>query len=93
MTGLTSGIEGLLKKYKVDYLKGSGEIMAAGSVKVHPIDGGEGTTISTKNIVIATGSEPASLPNVQVHVTSNLHPVTTPRKPNQTNQNQTISSD
>jgi dihydrolipoamide dehydrogenase len=66
VTGLTGGIEGLLKKYKVDYFQASGEILAAGSVKLHPIDGSAATTLSTKNIVIATGSEPAKLPGVPV---------------------------
>merc|ERR1712087_41244 len=64
--GLTGGIEGLFKKYKVDYIKGTGEITSAGSVKAHPIDGGDAVSLSTKNIVIATGSVPASLPNVPV---------------------------
>ncbi|MEM8992712.1 MAG: dihydrolipoyl dehydrogenase [Pseudomonadota bacterium] len=56
----TQGIEFLFKKNKVDYLQGWGEIVAAGEVKV-----GE-TVYKTKNIVIATGSEPASLPGVEV---------------------------
>ena len=60
VTGLTGGIEGLLKKYKVDYFKGKGEILKAGSVKVTPIEGGEVATLDTKNIVIASGSVPAS---------------------------------
>jgi len=64
--GLTGGIEGLFKKYKVDYFKGSGEIMEAGAVKCHPIEGGEPLTLKTKDIVIATGSEPAALPGVEV---------------------------
>jgi thioredoxin reductase len=66
VSGLTGGIEGLFKKYKVDYYKGAGEILAAGSVKCHSIDGTDPITLSTKDIVIATGSEPASLPNVPV---------------------------
>lgn len=66
VVGLTGGIEGLLKKYKVDYFKGTGEILKAGAVKVTPIEGGEVTTLDTKNIVIATGSVPASLPGVPV---------------------------
>ena len=66
VSGLTGGIEGLFKKYKVDYFKGTGEILGAGSVKCHPIEGGEEVTLSTKDIVIATGSEPASLPNVPI---------------------------
>ena len=60
VTGLTGGIEGLLKKYKVDYFKGKGEILKAGSVKVTPIEGGEAATLDTKNIVIASGSVRAS---------------------------------
>merc|ERR1740130_817085 len=63
--GLTGGIEGLLKKYKVDYFKGTGEILKAGAVKVNGLDG-EVQTLDTKNIVIATGSVPASLPGVPV---------------------------
>jgi len=70
VTGLTGGIEGLFKKYKVDYFKGNGEILSAGSVKCSPMDGGEATTLSTKNIVIATGSEPAKLPGVPVDETT-----------------------
>jgi len=70
VTGLTGGIEGLLKKYKVDYFKGKGEILKAGSVKVTPIEGGEVATLDTKNIVIASGSVPASLPGVPVDETA-----------------------
>ena len=58
--GNTKGIEFLFKKNKVTWLKGWGSIPAPGQVKV-------GDTVHTaKNIVIATGSEPASLPNVTV---------------------------
>jgi dihydrolipoamide dehydrogenase len=56
----TQGIEFLFKKNKVDYVKGWGEIVSAGEVKVGD------QTLKTKNIVIATGSEPASLPGVEV---------------------------
>ncbi|MEM7178918.1 MAG: dihydrolipoyl dehydrogenase [Pseudomonadota bacterium] len=60
ITANTSGIEFLFKKNKVDYVKGWGEIVSATEVKVGD------QTLSTKNIVIATGSEPASLPGVEV---------------------------
>lgn len=56
----TDGIEFLFKKNKIDYIKGWGEITAPGKVQV----GDE--THSAKNIVIATGSEPASLPFIEV---------------------------
>ncbi|WP_347268011.1 dihydrolipoyl dehydrogenase [Paracoccus sp. (in: a-proteobacteria)] len=56
----TKGIEFLFKKNKIDWLKGWATITAPGKVKV----GDE--TFETKNIVIATGSEPASLQGVEV---------------------------
>ncbi|MEM6933162.1 MAG: dihydrolipoyl dehydrogenase [Pseudomonadota bacterium] len=56
----TSGVEFLFKKNKVDYVKGWGEIASATEVHV-----GE-EILKTKKIVIATGSEPASLPGVEV---------------------------
>jgi dihydrolipoamide dehydrogenase len=56
----TKGIEFLFKKNKITWLKGWGSIPAAGQVKV----GDE--VHSAKHIVIATGSESASLPGVTV---------------------------
>lgn len=56
----TKGIEFLFKKNKVDWLKGWGSIPAAGQVKV----GDE--VHNAKHIVIASGSEPSSLPGVEV---------------------------
>ena len=58
--GNTKGIEFLFKKNKVTYVKGWGEIVAPGQVKV----GDE--VHSAKKIVIATGSEPSGLPGVEV---------------------------
>ncbi|WP_171234956.1 dihydrolipoyl dehydrogenase [Ruegeria sp. HKCCA6837] len=58
--GNTKGIEFLFKKNKIDWLKGWGSIPAAGQVKV----GDE--VHETKNIIIASGSEPSSLPGVEV---------------------------
>ncbi|MEL6264266.1 MAG: dihydrolipoyl dehydrogenase, partial [Pseudomonadota bacterium] len=56
----TSGIEFLFKKNKIDYIRGWGEIVNPGQVRV-----GE-EVHTTRNIVIATGSEPSSLPGVEV---------------------------
>ncbi|MQY42340.1 dihydrolipoyl dehydrogenase [Epibacterium sp. SM1969] len=56
----TGGVEFLMKKNKIDWLKGWASIPAAGQVKV----GDE--TYATKNIVIASGSVPSSLPGVDV---------------------------
>ncbi len=58
--GNTKGIEFLFKKNNVTWLKGWASIPAPGQVKV-------GDEIhEAKNIVIATGSEPAALPGVTV---------------------------
>src|SRR6218665_2668193 len=62
---LTKGIEFLFKKNKVDYVKGWGRIAGPGKVVVKAEDGSE-TTLETKNIVIATGSEPPPLPGVAI---------------------------
>ncbi len=56
----TGGIEFLMKKNKIDWLKGWASIPATGQVKV----GDE--THEAKNIVIASGSVPSSLPGVEV---------------------------
>ena len=65
VTGLTKGVEFLMKKNKVEWLKGWGRIAGPGKVVVKAADGSE-TTHEAKNIVIATGSEPSSLPGVVV---------------------------
>ncbi len=61
VTGLTSGIEFLLKKNKVDYLKGYGKFASANDIDVDLNDGSK-DKIRAKNIIIATGSEPSPLP-------------------------------
>jgi dihydrolipoamide dehydrogenase len=60
VVGLTNGIEGLFKKNGVTYEKGTGKIVSNNTVEVERIDGTK-TTVTTKNIVIATGSEPTAL--------------------------------
>ena len=65
VNGLTQGVEFLMKKNKVDYVKGFGRIKETGVVEVDGEDG-EQKTLNTKNIVIATGSVPSSLPNIEI---------------------------
>jgi dihydrolipoamide dehydrogenase len=62
--GLTKGIEGLFKKNKVTYVKGWGKLTGPNQVSVNTGKGSE--VINSKNIVIATGSEPSSLRGVEV---------------------------
>jgi len=61
---LTKGIEFLFKKNKADWIKGKGKIAGPGKVEVTAADGTV-TTLTAKDIVIATGSEPTPLPGVE----------------------------
>ncbi len=58
--GNTKGIDFLLKKNKVDVIRGSAKILGAGKVEV------DGTIHEAKNIVIATGSDSAKLRGVDI---------------------------
>lgn len=65
--GLTSGIEYLFKKNKVDYVKGWGTIKTAQSISVNLATGGT-QEVRAKNIIIATGSEPSPLPGNSIPI-------------------------
>lgn len=56
----TKGIEFLFKKNKVEWLKGAGQVTAPNEVMVN------GTKYTAKHIVIATGSDVMSLPNIKI---------------------------
>jgi dihydrolipoamide dehydrogenase len=59
------GVAFLFKKNKVDSVIGTGSVAGQGKVKVVGADGQE-TILETKNIVIATGSDIAGIPGVEV---------------------------
>lgn len=58
------GVAGLLKKNEVDAICGFATITAPGKVKVKTSDGER--ELETKNIIIATGSTPSSLPGIEI---------------------------
>jgi dihydrolipoamide dehydrogenase len=60
-----NGVGFLLKKNKIDPYIGTGTIKGAGKVDVTDADG-KVTSLETKNIVIATGSDVATPPGVEV---------------------------
>jgi dihydrolipoamide dehydrogenase len=62
---LTGGVEYLLKKNKVDYIKGTASFASPTSVDVALNDGGK-TTLEAKNIIIATGSEVTPFPGIEI---------------------------
>ena len=57
---LNKGIEFLLKKNKVDLVKGTAQILGQGKVKIS-----DGRTIDAANIIIATGSRPSEIPGFE----------------------------
>jgi len=59
---LTNGIDLLLKKNKIDSIKGTGLIEDAHTVKV--VETGE--VLSTKNIIISTGATQKQLPGIDI---------------------------
>ncbi|RMF04456.1 MAG: dihydrolipoyl dehydrogenase [Alphaproteobacteria bacterium] len=63
--GNVDGVAFLLKKNKIDAFHGVGRIAAPGAVEVTGSDGAA-QTLKTKNIVIATGSDVARLPGVEI---------------------------
>ncbi len=65
VTALTKGVEFLFKKNKVEGVHGVGRIAGPGKVEVTAADGSK-RTLETKNILIATGSEPSNVAGVTV---------------------------
>ena len=59
------GVDFLMKKNKIDVHQGMGSFVDKNTVKVTK-EGGESTTITAKNIVIATGSKPMSFPGMGI---------------------------
>lgn len=62
---LTKGIEFLFKKNKVTYIQGTGVLAGAGKINVTLLEGGE-QQLTASNILIATGSDVAPLPGVEI---------------------------
>jgi dihydrolipoamide dehydrogenase len=62
--GLTGGIEFLFKKHKIDWIKGSGRLAGKGSVEI--TEGDKQTLVAKKEIIVATGSQPRSVPGIEI---------------------------
>jgi dihydrolipoamide dehydrogenase len=63
VSGLTRGVEYLLRKNKIDWLKGSARLAGGGRVEITGPDAG---AIAGNEIIIATGSAPRTLPGLVV---------------------------
>jgi len=58
----TKGVAFLLDKNKVDHIQGAAKIVGAGKVEVAP----DGNVIEAKNIIVATGARPRSIPPLPI---------------------------
>src|SRR5262245_48697750 len=63
VTGLTKGVEYLFKKNKIDWVKGTGRLTGKGGVEV---TGPDARSMTAKEIIVATGSSPRSVPGVEI---------------------------
>jgi dihydrolipoamide dehydrogenase len=65
---LTQGIAGLFKKNKVEWLQGSGKFLTNDQVEITPndIETGDPYSVTSKHIIIATGSVPFKIPPAPV---------------------------
>ena len=66
ISGLTGGIEMLFKKNKIDWIKGTARLTGGKSAEVTLHDGGKQSLSATKELIIATGSTPRSVPGIDV---------------------------
>ena len=73
VSGLTKGVEFLFKKNKIDWIKGTARL--AGQGKVEVVNGDPhlrarlrraNKVLEAKDIIIATGSEPRSVPGITI---------------------------
>lgn len=63
---LTKGVAYLFKKNKVELVQGSAVFEAPNQLRVSTTDGGNRTLTATRAVIIATGSDVATLKNVEI---------------------------
>jgi len=62
--GMSNGIQFLMKKNKIDVLKGTGKVLAGKKVEVTDEKGEKQTYTADKGLIIATGARSRQLPNL-----------------------------
>jgi len=81
--GMSKGISFLMKKNKIEVIKGYGKVVASGKVEVTAEDQSK-NTYTSKNIIIATGARPRELPNIKIDgkkVVSYMQAMVLPEQP------------
>jgi len=63
---ITKNVEMLIKKNKVDRIRGFGKLISQNEIEIFDKNGNKIETISSDNILIATGARPKIFPNIPV---------------------------
>jgi len=63
--GLTKGVEFLFKKNGIAWIRGTARLAGKGRVEVDVVDG-DAQTLEAREILIATGSAPRSVPGIEI---------------------------
>jgi dihydrolipoamide dehydrogenase len=64
IAGITKGVEFLFRKNKIDWIKGTARLTGRGGVEV--FEGDAQTLLARKEIIVATGSAPRSVPGIAI---------------------------
>ncbi|MDD5539377.1 MAG: dihydrolipoyl dehydrogenase [Candidatus Marinimicrobia bacterium] len=81
---LSKGIEFLFRKNKITVVKGAGKLVSASAVEVTNPDDNSTLRLSAKNIIIAIGARPRSIPGLKIdgkRVISSREAMTLPQIP------------
>ncbi len=62
--GLTGGIGMLFKKNKIEWIKGSARLLGKGAIEVTDATGAKSQVTAAREIIVATGSSPRSVPGI-----------------------------
>jgi len=66
VNGLTKGVEFLFKKNKIDWIKGTARLAGGAALTVDVFEGEKQTLVARKDIIVATGSSPRSVPGITI---------------------------
>jgi dihydrolipoamide dehydrogenase len=64
VSGLTGGIELLFRKNKIDWIKGTARLTGGKGLEVTLHDGATRKLVATREVIVATGSAPRSVPGI-----------------------------
>ncbi len=63
---ITKNVEMLVKKNKIDRVRGFGKLISQNDIAIIDKDGNQTESLSADNIIIATGARPKAFPNIPV---------------------------